>query len=695
MIPRRIFQFWFGPLPPPSRLMDVWRTMNPTFDYVTFRDDKRMIGHGFAASGEPVTLGDGSPWPNQDAQNRMEEWGGKTDLARYAVLERWGSIYVDSDAVALRPLDGELLEHEVWAVYENEVCRPGVITGAFLGSVPGSALMRELVELVGKRDMREIAWKSVGPTFLTEVARRHPELHVYPSRTFIPHHYTGAKGVGDVEPYADHVWGNTLHATYERAPGIACVIPCYGQARFLHEAVASVLAQTVRVDEIVIVCGDGESETAAKGAGGLEVYESGSPRITILRGHDRGVGEARNAGIAACSASTLFCLDADDALEPTWLETLLSHAQGARFVVGCDMRTFGDRESVYAFPKPVGRLLNENTISACTLFTRDLWEAVGGYDVALLGAEDWDFWIRCSQRKPKIAMLEQSLLRYRVHADQMMERDRRAGLPPLWRAIVFAKNPEIYTDPKLRAAAEVVIRAMDRATRARLEARRASFPDSPTLARLFEILDAPTAATIPVTGMHPEEESATWRPEITGLLSDGILTFYRRIAPTLPKGARCVEVGCYVGRSLLYLVELLHTLGNLTAQVQGVDTFAYYARSFERLQENAEKVVGDRMPDGPRLAIHPTTSTIAAANVLDGSLDLVFIDADHSEAGVLADLHAWVPKVRPSDRELGVGGIVAGHDLCADHPGVESALLKFFGPGRVKYEGSTCWSVQL
>ena len=56
----------------------------------------------------------------------------------------------------------------------------------------------------------------------------------------------------------------------------------------------------------------------------------------------------------------------------------------------------------------------------------------------------------------------------------------------------------------------------------------------------------------------------------------------------------------------------------------------------------------------------------------DESVDLVFLDADHSEDGVLRDLQAWLPKVRP-------GGIVAGHDYGARrHPGVKPAVDRVF-----------------
>lgn len=56
-----------------------------------------------------------------------------------------------------------------------------------------------------------------------------------------------------------------------------------------------------------------------------------------------------------------------------------------------------------------------------------------------------------------------------------------------------------------------------------------------------------------------------------------------------------------------------------------------------------------------RCTIVRERSIDAAAHVPDGSLDFIYIDANHGEAFVREDLDAWVPKVRP-------GGIVAGHD---------------------------------
>lgn len=68
-------------------------------------------------------------------------------------------------------------------------------------------------------------------------------------------------------------------------------------------------------------------------------------------------------------------------------------------------------------------------------------------------------------------------------------------------------------------------------------------------------------------------------------------------------------------------------------------------------------------------------SVEAATGFEDSSLDFVYIDASHDYDSVMADLEAWIPKVR---RYIG------GHDYTADHPGVIKAVHDTFKPSNLK-----------
>lgn len=83
-------------------------------------------------------------------------------------------------------------------------------------------------------------------------------------------------------------------------------------------------------------------------------------------------------------------------------------------------------------------------------------------------------------------------------------------------------------------------------------------------------------------------------------------------------------------------------------------------------------------PFRERVCVIRELSTDAAELFQDGSLDFVYIDADHSREAVLADLRAWFPKVK-------YGGIIAGHDYlkkdlpCGGAYGVIEAVEEYFG----------------
>ena len=67
--------------------------------------------------------------------------------------------------------------------------------------------------------------------------------------------------------------------------------------------------------------------------------------------------------------------------------------------------------------------------------------------------------------------------------------------------------------------------------------------------------------------------------------------------------------------------------------------------------------------------------TVDAAQHWSQPIDFLYIDADHSAAGVLADLHAWVPHVRS-------GGLIAGDDY--DHPRIPGSVQRGTRSSRAK-----------
>lgn len=167
-----------------------------------------------------------------------------------------------------------------------------------------------------------------------------------------------------------------------------------------------------------------------------------------------------------------------------------------------------------------------------------------------------------------------------------------------------------------------------------------------------------------------------------GAVADGIpgwfdyADLYDEVVAAAPPGAMLVEVGVFCGKSLAHLGAAAKK-ADKGLRVVGVDTFQ---GSPEHAGLMAAVPTGGMIRDAflhlrdAGLLDDVTlvkADSVTAADLL-GDPWFVFLDADHSEDRVLADLTAWGPKV---DRARGV---IAGHDY-NDFPGVRSAVDKYFG----------------
>jgi GT2 family glycosyltransferase len=255
----------------------------------------------------------------------------------------------------------------------------------------------------------------------------------------------------DVEHYRGFVT-NACHQELEfffagrpDVPTVSVVIPCYGQAEYLPEAVASVVGQTFADWELTIVDDGSPDETAAVAADLIARHPS--HRIRLIRQANRGLAPARNAGIEASKGRYLLPLDADDMLAPSFLErtVALLEASPSLAIAYTDHERFGESTATVANPEFSAFLVPAtNLLNYCSLFRREVWEAVGGYNPNMkLGYEDWDFWVGAVERGYRGARIPEPLLRYRIRSGSMittavqhdadLRRQMRANHPRLYR----------------------------------------------------------------------------------------------------------------------------------------------------------------------------------------------------------------------------------------------------------------------
>lgn len=196
---------------------------------------------------------------------------------------------------------------------------------------------------------------------------------------------------------------------------VSVVIPCYNQGVFLDAAVASVARQTHSAVECIVV-DDGSTEPATLRT--LSRLEASG--IRILRQPNGGLSNARNAGVLATDTPFFVPLDADDVLEPAFVERLLPPllADPTLGYTYCHVRTFGASGHVWACrPYDPRRLLFENLSAATAVVRREAFDRAGGYRSDMVhGFEDWDFWIALLSAGYRGTCVAEPWFLYRKHA---------------------------------------------------------------------------------------------------------------------------------------------------------------------------------------------------------------------------------------------------------------------------------------
>jgi len=204
-------------------------------------------------------------------------------------------------------------------------------------------------------------------------------------------------------------------------PLVSIVIPTYNHARFLADAIESVLAQTMQDLEIVVV-DDGSTDDPT-------AVVARYPQVRCLHQRQQGLSAARNAGMQQSSGRYLLFLDADDRLLPRAVESGLRCFEAhpaAAFVSG--LHRFVTAEGVpisTSTREPITgdhylAFLRGNYIGmhATVLYQRQAIAAVGGFDRQLHACEDYDLYLRLSRERP-VAIHDELVAEYRLHESNM------------------------------------------------------------------------------------------------------------------------------------------------------------------------------------------------------------------------------------------------------------------------------------
>jgi glycosyltransferase involved in cell wall biosynthesis len=206
-------------------------------------------------------------------------------------------------------------------------------------------------------------------------------------------------------------------------PEVSVVIPTYNTAHYLGEAIDSVLIQSFRDIDILVIDDGSTDETEA-------LMCRYGPPVRYIRQPNGGVAAARNRGIAEARGRYVAFLDADDVWQPQKLERQLAalakqHSNAricytAFIAVTTDLIPLGKHPSQRSGTVLEDLLTLGNVVGtpSTVLVERTLMTEEGGFDPALSQCADWDLWVRLAA-VTDFAYVDEPLVGYRQHGNNM------------------------------------------------------------------------------------------------------------------------------------------------------------------------------------------------------------------------------------------------------------------------------------
>lgn len=237
-------------------------------------------------------------------------------------------------------------------------------------------------------------------------------------------------------------------------PAVTVIIPTYNRTEGLRRAVLSVLGQTCRDFELIVV-DDGSEEPAELVVGDLVSNNhgsSGAGELRIVRIPHSGVSVARNTGITLSESPWIALLDSDDYWLPETLERQLAYLKASSLddmeqVSSANIRPAPYRLTHYRLTQcreiwirhgkrvspakkhrqEAGDLFSRSLDMCCissssVIMERALFDEFGCYDPALPACEDYDLWLRITSRLPVGLVDAQLVVKYGGHQDQLSKK---------------------------------------------------------------------------------------------------------------------------------------------------------------------------------------------------------------------------------------------------------------------------------
>ncbi len=220
-------------------------------------------------------------------------------------------------------------------------------------------------------------------------------------------------------------------------PKLTIIVPTYNHQDYISDALDSILSQTVKPHEVIII-NDGSLDHT------LEIAQNYP--FKVISQVNKGLPSARNTGIMNATGDYILPFDSDDVMLENCIERIMQAIEETDSdIVSPSFKTFGtSNEKVILMPNPTLEDFKvANRIGYCSAIKKEALLEVGGYSPKMVwGWEDFDLWFDLLKRQKKIITIPEILWLYRTKEESMITESNRHA-DELW-AQIKKNHPQIW-----------------------------------------------------------------------------------------------------------------------------------------------------------------------------------------------------------------------------------------------------------
>ena len=204
---------------------------------------------------------------------------------------------------------------------------------------------------------------------------------------------------------------------------VSVIVPLYNAAPYIGEALQSIVDSAYRPIEVIVV-NDGSTDNSLAVA---LAFASKHPEVTVISQANAGASAARNHAIRLSKGDYILPVDADNTLDPRYIEeavAVLDQRPEVK-VVSCRADFFGAKTGEWKTPPFSHALLaRKNMIDTCAMYRRTDWNKTEGYIETCPAREDWLLWLSLFEQGGEFVRLPEIRMHYRVREGSKRIQDR-------------------------------------------------------------------------------------------------------------------------------------------------------------------------------------------------------------------------------------------------------------------------------